>query len=193
MYDFIKGKLSHIDPPYAVVENGGIGYRILIPKAHIPQLGPIGKELTLYISLVTKEDATDLYGFFERNARALFETLLQVSGIGPKLALSIVGHFSLPELHQAVANKEIKALCEVPGVGKKMAERLALELRDRLKKLDIPIQAPLNSSHIEDGLSALIHLGYTHQQAKRALSAVLDKEPKVDLSTLITLSLRHLS
>ena len=130
------------------------------------------------------------------NERDLFEEFIQISGVGPKTALALIGHMELADLQQAISEKNVNALCRIPGIGKKTAERLVVELKDRMKKLGlidaiIPTK-PGKTSTIEDAIAALIHLGYPLPRAQRAIKIVVDSSPaEPELSKLITLALRH--
>lgn len=200
MYAFIRGKLSHATPSEVTLETHGIGYLITIPVSVYGKLPALGKELALYTSLVIRENSHALYGFLGAHDRDCFETLLAISGIGPKTALNIVGHLGIRDLHTAVASGDVPSLCKIPGIGRKTAERLLVEMRDKLQALLPPDDAnPLSTfptdpraQTIRDAMSALINLGYNQAIAQKAIKNSLSELPeKIDLSSLITAALKN--
>ncbi len=200
MYHYIKGNLVFVSVVSVTVEAGGIGYKILIPASLFSKLPQIGEEILLHTSFVIRENSQALYGFVLEQEREMFEALMGVSGIGPKLALSLIGHMALPELHVAIGNHEIATLCRVPGIGKKTAERLIIELRDKLAMFpnpsgySIPLQQNSKSQKVLDAMSALINLGYNQMTAQKAIKKTLSDLPEdVDLGTLITVALQQVS
>ena len=198
MYEYIKGTLIEATPSKAIVETGGVGFSILIPFSHFSKLPQIGAPLTLFVSFVVREDAQRLFGFLTRRERDLFENLIEVSGIGPKTALCLIGHMEISDLQIAITQGNIPLICKIPGIGKKTAERLVVEMRDKLKKEGVS-SSPLPSlehlgtsqSVISDAISALMNLGYNNTQAQKAIKTALgklDEEPQ--LAALITTALR---
>ncbi len=176
-----------------IVEAGGLGYRIAIPVSGYNQLPILGAPCFLHLSQVIREDAHTLYGFLQESERELFERLLTVSGIGPKTALAIIGHIEIGAFRRAVASADLRLLSKIPGIGKKTAERLILELKDRFAKevtfQDLPIEASL----AQDALRAMIHLGYNPSEAERAVQKALkEKGEETDLGRLITFALQKL-
>lgn len=191
MFEYLKGTLIEASPLKAIIETQGLAYRIWIPLNHFARFPELGKEITLFLSHIVREDAEDLYGFLTKPERELFTLLHSVSGIGPKTALGLIGHMEGSALEQAIAESNINALCRVPGIGKKTAERLILELRDKVKKI-FPSSSP-TALLADDALSALLHLGYNPAHAQKAIKKVLETNQKIpSLSELITLSLRSL-
>ena len=201
MISFVKGKLIHATPAYAVVETGGIGYKIHIPTSVYTSLPKIGSEVFLYTTLVVRELSHTLYGFLSEDERDFFEELTAVSGIGPKLALSLIGHLPMDEMHLAIGNNDIPAISRVPGIGKKTAQRLIIEMRDRVAKSNkyhlpsdfaIEVQSDPRAQNISDALNALINLGYTQVTAQKAIKKSLANFPEaIELSTLITDALKN--
>lgn len=197
MLEYIRGKLTSSTPEKAVVEIDGLGYRVYIPFSTYAKLPAAGQEVLLYVSTVIREDHHRRFGFISQNERDLFEEFNQISGVGPKTALALVGNIDIVDLQAAVAQKNINALCKVPGIGKKTAERLVIELKDRLKKLSMPPAAITSIGReapaIEDAIAALINLGYPLPRAQKAVKLVIDhSEGEPELSKLITLALRHI-
>lgn len=200
MISFIKGKLISFSPAHVVIETNGIGYKILTPTNLFPHLPNIQQDVTLYTSFVVRELSHTLFGFLSEQERDLFEVLMGVSGIGPKTALSIIGHLPTKELCKAVQENDIKRICKVPGIGSKSAERLILEIRDKLPALfaigastfSMEIVIDPKEQVIQDAMSALINLGYTQIAAQKAIKKTLKDAPdSMDLAELITTSLKN--
>lgn len=199
MFAFIKGELVFSSPTNVIVEANGIGYRILIPTSNFSMLPQLGSAVFFHVSYIVREVSQTLYGFLHNLDRDLFEMLLNVSGIGPKLALSLIAHLSLQELRKAISNHDLALICKVPGIGKKTAERLIIELRDKLSTAfphdptehSIPLSDP-KSQQITDAMNALINLGYNQITAQKAIKKTLHDHPEdIDLALLITHSLKH--
>lgn len=201
MIAFLKGKLASSTPLHVVMDVGGVGYLVFIPHSLLDQLPGQGESVQLYTSFVVREFSHALYGFISSQERDVFEVLLNITGVGPKLALSLIGHLPLPALQQAVAVQDIPTLCRVPGVGKKTAERLLVELKDKLSHLlsfevDEGTEAiPVNSQTriYQDAVLALINLGYTQSIANKAVKQSLKElGDDVELAKLITVSLKYI-
>src|SRR5437868_894036 len=128
MYAFIKGLLVQSSPMSVIVETNGIGYRVFIPANVFGKLPQINHQVILHLSYVVRELSQTLYGFHSESERDLFEELMGVTGIGPKMALNVIGHLSLQDLQRAVSSHDIVSLSKVPGIGKKTAERLIIEM-----------------------------------------------------------------
>lgn len=200
MYDYIRGMLISSSPTCAVIETSGIGYKIFIPTSTFGKLAQIGQNVQLYVSFVIREQSQTLYGFFSAEERELFEILLAVSGIGPKTAIALIGHLPSTLLSAAIQGQDITTLSKVPGVGKKTAERLIVELKDKLKigvhpAAELVTATPFSekSQTITDALNALTHLGYNQAIAKQAIQKTLkEHSTDIDLATLITSTLKHI-
>ncbi len=187
MYDYLKGKLIAASPTHATLEVSGIGYALHIPLSTYSKLPQPGKEALLYTSLVVREDSHTLFAFHTAEERDLFQTFCAISGIGPKTALSLVGHLDQADLHTAITSANVPLLSKIPGIGKKTAERLILEMRDKMLKGNTS-SAPV---HHSDAMNALINLGYNSMQAQKALKKALahfDSEP--ELGELIRVALK---
>ncbi len=198
MMEYIKGILIDASPVKVTIETSGIGYRVYIPISHYPLLPKTGELLLLFLSTIIREDAHKNYGFLTVAERDLFEDLIVISGIGPKTALALLGHLIPDDLQLAISKSDVNRICKVPGIGKKTAERLIVEMRDRLIKKPLSL-TPLTSSFssdkscAQDALSALVNLGYPAIQAQKAIQIILkEKGEDIDLSNLITLSLKQL-
>lgn len=195
MYEYLRGKLISLKEGKVVVEIGGIGYRIAMPVSAYRDLPALGSEVKIFVTFVVREDAHSVYGFLGEGDRTLFETFLGVSGVGPKLALALLGYLSFNTLHRAIAQGDIKTMQTIPGVGKKTAERLILEVKDRLPQLfprEMESPRTPQDEKVRDATAALVNLGYQQSQAKQAVLAGLEAHgEEVDLSELITAALRH--
>lgn len=190
MYEYLKGKLVASFPGKATVEVNGLGYALLMPLNNYPKLPQVGKEILLYLALIVREDAHTLFAFLTRSERELFNRLTQVSGIGPKTALALVGHMEASDLQIAISQGNLSVLCKVPGIGKKTAERLIVDLRDSFKKTP-QLESQPSEGISSDALNALIHLGYHPLQAQKAIHAAIQKTSiELDLPQLITEALR---
>jgi len=178
----LRGTLAEKQPPHVIVDINGLGYELEVPMTTLYRLPSVGEPLTLHTHLVVREDAHLLYGFFEKRERELFRELIRLNGVGPKLALALMSGLEVDELVRCVQAQDTSVLVKIPGVGKKTAERLLVELKDRFKAWEIvPGMSPLVteprggnavSSAENDAVSALISLGYKPQEASRAVSAI---------------------
>ncbi len=174
MIAHLRGKLLAKHPNQAIVETSGIGYDVTISVPTFSDLPGIGGEVALHIHTHVREDVIALYGFLRAAEKALFEKLITVSGIGPKLAITILSGMAADEMVNAIRGNDIARLTRIPGIGKKTAERMVLELRDKVtvEKTGEIAAAPATSPIEEDVLSALINLGYQRSAAEKALAAV---------------------
>jgi holliday junction DNA helicase RuvA len=169
----LSGKLIEKQPPQVIVDVQGLGYEVDVPMSTFYNLPGLGEMITLFTHLVVREDAHLLYGFGSDDERRAFRQLLKISGVGPKLALSVLSGLSVADLAQAVAMQETGRLTKIPGVGKKTAERLVLELRDKLvhaPSVAASSDSPKSSS--ADVLNALLALGYNEREAQWALKQI---------------------
>ena len=174
MIAHLRGKLLTKHPNQAIVETGGVGYDVTISVPTFSDLPAIGGEVTLHIHTHVREDLIALYGFLRPSEKRLFEKLITVSGIGPKLAITILSGMAADEMVSAIRGNDVARLTRIPGIGKKTAERMVLELRDKLPTEGItesPV-TPAMSVVEEDVLSALMNLGYQRAAAERALASV---------------------
>lgn len=197
----LRGTLAEKQPPHLLLDVNGVGYELEVPMTTLYRLPSVGEPLTLHTHQVVREDAHLLYGFFEKRERELFRELIRLNGVGPKLALALMSGLEVDELVRCVQAQDTAALVKVPGVGKKTAERLLVELKDRFKAWEsIPSIAPLVvepqqaqavSSAENDAVSALISLGYKPQEASRAVAAV--KEDGLSSEDLIRRALRGMA
>lgn len=178
----LRGIILEKQPPLLILDVNGVGYEIDAPMSTFYRLPDLNQEVTLLTHFVVREDAHHLFGFFTREERQLFRTLLKVNGVGPKLALTILSSIDPDEFVRCVTSNDTGSLVRIPGVGKKTAERLIIEIRDKLAAWQSHSTVELNllpTSHsrnqiIQDAVSALIALGYKPQEASRAVSKVDD-------------------
>ena len=195
----IRGVLVDKKPPEIQIDVAGICYEVQVPMSTLYQLPELGKELTLHTHFVVREDAQLLYGFFEEKDKSMFRSLIKINGVGPKMALGILSSMEANEFVRAVRSNDIDAMVKMPGIGKKTAERLLIEMRDRLKDWDseeggtqVPVSA--GASITSDAETALISLGYKPQQAAHAIAAVLKTNPEIQGSEeLIRHSLKSMA
>ncbi|MFN2308118.1 MAG: Holliday junction branch migration protein RuvA [Gammaproteobacteria bacterium] len=186
MIGFLRGKLVAKQPPVLYLDVNGVGYEVEAPMTTFYDLPELGKELTLYTHLVVREDAHTLFGFAKPSDRALFRTLIKVSGVGPRMALGILSGMSAEAFVRCIHDNDSAALTRVPGVGKKTAERLVVELRDKLGRGEAggagmsvaATGAPANP--VEEAVSALIALGYKPPDASRMVRALDSKDLGVE-------------
>jgi Holliday junction DNA helicase RuvA len=173
MIAHLRGKLLAKHPNQAVVEAGGVGYDVTISVPSFSELPALGSEVALHVHTHVREDMIALYGFMRASEKLLFEKLITVSGIGPKLAITILSGMAVDEMVAAIRGNDVARLTRIPGIGKKTAERMVLELRDKLP-LPAPSATPalsaMNATD-EDVLSALLNLGYQRAAAEKALAA----------------------
>jgi Holliday junction DNA helicase RuvA len=174
MIAHLRGKLLAKHPNQVIVETSGVGYDVTISIPTFSALPGVGGEVALHIHTHVREDIIALYGFLRPSEKTLFEKLITVSGIGPKLAITILSGMAADEMVSAIRGNDIARLTRIPGIGKKTAERMVLELRDKLtvEKAGDIAAAPTMSPIEEDVLSALINLGYQRAAAEKALAAV---------------------
>ncbi len=185
----LRGLLAAKNPPEVLLDCHGVGYELLVPMSSFYNLPALGQEVTLLTHLVVREDAHTLYGFGTAAERATFRELIKVGGVGPRTALAVLSGMSVAELAQAVGAQQAGRLVKVPGIGKKTAERLLLELRGKLGAEPGPQAAPASAAQ-GDILQALLALGYNDREAAAALKAL---PPEVGVSEGIKLALKALA
>jgi holliday junction DNA helicase RuvA len=167
----IQGKLLEKNPPQLLVDCHGVGYDIDVPMSTFYNLPALGETVSLLTHFVVREDAQILYGFGSASERQAFRQLIKISGVGPRTALSVLSGMSVADLAQAISTQQAGLLVKVPGIGKKTAERLLLELKGKLGADLSPASAPLNDAH-GDILQALVALGYSDKEAALALKGL---------------------
>jgi holliday junction DNA helicase RuvA len=189
MIAHLRGTLLEKHPNQAVVETAGVGYDVTISVPTFSELASVGSEVSLHIHTHVREDQLALYGFGRPEEKQLFEKLITVSGIGPKLAMTILSGMQADDMMNAIRGNDVARLTKIPGIGKKTAERMVLELRDKLpppgsgKVRTMPSLSAVQ----EDVLSALVNLGYQQAAAEKALSSV-DKNGSFDAMFRVALA-----
>lgn len=175
MIALLRGTLAYKSIDHVIIDVSGVGYRLFIPLSTFYSLPETG-EISLYTHTHVREDALLLYGFLTLEEKELFVTLIGISGIGPKLAVNILSHSPVAELKNAIATSDVKRLSGLPGIGKKTAERLVLELKDKIEPVATatgnqtsPAGSPSAKDLINDVISALVNLGYKENQARKVL------------------------
>jgi len=172
MIAHLRGKLISKHPNQAVVEAAGVGYEVNISIPTFPGLPATGSEVALFIHTHVREDALSLFGFLRVEDKQLFERLISVSGIGPKLAITILSGMETNAMVASIKGNNVASLTRIPGIGKKTAERMVLELRDKLDAFGVPEAAAAASPVEEDVISALVNLGYQRALVERAVGRV---------------------
>lgn len=193
MYAFITGKVVEKSPTFVVLDNHGIGFMINITLNTFTAIGE-KEEVRLYIHEQILEDARNLFGFFSQQERDLFELLITVSGIGCNTARLILSSLTVNELSNAIANEDVKTIQAVKGIGLKTAQRIIIELKDKLKKNDLPTEifAAQDNTIKNEALSALTILGFNKNAVDKTLSRLMKQQPDASVETLIKEALKIL-
>ncbi len=191
----LSGILLESRPDRVLIDVRGVGYDASIPLGTYSALPPLGERVTLHIHTHVREEALQLFGFATSEERSLFEKLLSVSGIGPRVALTVLSGLPLPDLVRAIVAQDARRLSTIPGIGKRLAERLGLELKEKLGNLGLGSASPTvpKGSATDDALGALVNLGYREAQALAAVETTLKESPSSDLSALIQGALKRLA
>jgi Holliday junction DNA helicase RuvA len=194
----LKGIVLEKQPTEVVLDVHGVGYRLFVPLSVFAVLPDVGQEAVLHTHFVVREDAQHLYGFIDRDERRLFQALIKVNGVGPRLGLAILSGMEMSAFVQSIHDGDTASLVRLPGVGKKTAERLIVEMRDRLKDWsvgDVPhapsaTGAASHARHEAEG--ALVALGYKPAQAEQAVKAALKAQPDLAIEELIRQALKRM-
>ncbi|HOP99812.1 MAG TPA: Holliday junction branch migration protein RuvA [Acetivibrio clariflavus] len=190
MFAYIRGKLEYKHNDYIVVEANGVGYKIYTSLSTIQNLEPVGNEVKIYTYLYVREDVMSLYGFLTQEELGMFELLLSVSGVGPKAAISVISSMSPSKFGLSVITNDYKSLTKAQGVGNKMAQRIILELKDKINKTELASsfsEKAQDSDEVKDNtrfseaVSALIVLGYTASEANKAVASIYKEDMDVEL------------
>lgn len=202
MIAHITGKLIHKQPNSIIVDVSGVGYELTVPLSSFYDLGEAGTEVSLRVHTHVREDALQLFGFRTEREKKLFLLLISVSGIGPKLAITVLSGLSTEELVQAIRASNLAKLVGIPGVGKKTAERMLVELKDKVAAILPPgleeaatrtTFAQTGEAMREDVISALVNLGYQKALAEKAVNAVLKQTPDAKFEVVLKQALRSLA
>lgn len=198
MISHLNGILEHIDKNYLVVEVGNVGYHVKVSSSTLSRLPKIGEQIKLFTCQVVREDDISLYGFVSKEERSLFTLLLSVSGIGPKVSLALISSFPVDKLVAAITSGNVALISSVPGIGKKTAQKLVIELKDKvakayaLKPADLALGITEESPLIGDAIAALIALGYSSREARQAILQCGADFSKHGIEDVIKLSLKSL-
>lgn len=182
MIAHLRGLLLTKSPNQIIVECSGVGYEVAISVATFSALAEEGAQVSLYVYTNVREDQIALFGFAEMQEKRLFEKLLTISGIGPKLAITVLSGISADRLVMAIRGGDHATLTRIPGIGKKTAERVVLELKDKLEDMAVPVEAGAVTHHGpagDDAISALVNLGYQRPVAQKAVEAALARSPEL--------------
>lgn len=199
MYAFIEGKVCEKNAGELILLAGGVGYQINCSMNTLAAAPALGETMRCYTYLSVREDAMELFGFASREEKRMFLSLTGISGVGPKMALALLGSMPLKELNLAILLGDVTALSRAPGIGKKTAQRIALELKDKVSQEDVsavsvggaaPVQS-MAADCVTEALEALQALGYTPAEARNAVQSVRDQSDKTD--ELIKLALRSMA
>lgn len=196
----ISGKLIGKNPPEILVEVSGLTYEIQVPMSTVYHLPDLGKTVRLHTHFVVREDAQILYGFYDLKDKEMFRSLIRVNGVGPKMALGILSGMEVEDFVRTVRNDDVSAMVKMPGIGKKTAERLIIEMRDKLSgweavdKTNETVGLRSSPSRVtKDAEIAMVNLGYKPQQAAQAIAQVLRNNPEItDSEQLIRLALKSM-
>ena len=193
MYAFLRGKLALKQPPTLIVDVGGVGYELEAPMSTFYGLPAAGEAVALFTHLVVREDAHILFGFGTEGERRLFRSLLKVSGVGPKIALGVLSGASVEEFLRIIEAEDVALLTRIPGIGRKTAERIIIEMRDNVQKLSLPTMAgdplaPASASPQSEAFSALIALGYKPPEVVKLLKSA--DEPGLSTTEIIRRALK---
>ncbi|HEY1774438.1 MAG TPA: Holliday junction branch migration protein RuvA [Gammaproteobacteria bacterium] len=188
MIGFLRGTLLRKQPPHLVIDVHGVGYEVEAPMSTFYDLPDVGAEITLFTHLTVREDAHILFGFGSETERRFFRSLIRVNGVGPKLALTILSGISLDAFVRCVQEDDSASLTRLPGIGKKTAERLVVEMRDRLDDIGAPAATGVSAHPRDEALSALVALGYKPNEASHMLRNV--KEDNLSSEELIRRALQ---
>jgi holliday junction DNA helicase RuvA len=202
MIAYLSGKLLEKDANLVIIDINGVGYEVSIPLSTFYELGEIGADVTLRIQTIVREDAFQLFGFKTLREKELFLLLISVSGIGPKSAITALSGMSADEIISAIRTNNLVRLNAIPGVGKKTAERIVIELRDKITKLSVIAGEEMKSEGIpmssgdavmDDAISALTNLGYNNAAAEKALKQAMQEGTEMSVQKLLRRSLQLLA
>ena len=198
MYAYLNGKVAEKGPNSLVIDVNGVGYLLNVSMNTLQETPPAGESMKVYTVLSVKEDAMELFGFATQEEKRMFTRMIAISGIGPKVALSILGSMPLRDLTLAIVTGDTTALSRAPGVGKKTAQRIALELKEKVDESDfasVPASigniTPVQEDAVQEALAALQSLGYTAAEAAKAVSQVRGQSDSAN--ELVRLALRNMA
>lgn len=193
MYEFIRGEISELTPTYVILENGNMGYFIHISLHTYSQISE-KKEIQLYLEEIIREDAFNLYGFANHSERDIFRHLLSVSGVGANTARMMLSSMAPVEIRKAILNNEVNALKQIKGIGAKSAQRIIVDLKDKLDKSEAEeeIITPVNNTIREEAFSALVTLGFAKKKIEKVLDELIQQEGETQVEQLVKKALTKL-
>ncbi|MCI9025134.1 MAG: Holliday junction branch migration protein RuvA [Dorea sp.] len=204
MISYLRGVLAALEEDKVIIDVGGVGYGVFMPGRAMGKLPPVGREVKIHTYLNVKEDAMQLYGFLTRDDLTVFRLLIGVNGIGPKGGLGILSALSPDDLRFAVLSNDVKAICAAPGIGKKTAEKMILELRDKLKledaldhiaagtEAEVPGETAVYGEIQSEAVQALVALGYGSTEALKAVRKVEIQE-STEVEDVLKLALKYMA
>lgn len=196
MITSLKGSLTEVSPTSITININGVGYEVLIPLSTFDRLPKVDSECRILTYLHVREDILQLYGFSTHEEKDLFKLLISISGIGPKMALTILSGMTTDNLKNAIATGDTDLLSEIPGIGKKIAQRLVVELKERIGGITIKTTKPIPKEEeilLKDAIRALMNLGYKQLPAQSALEkALAEAKGKIELEELLKKALKYL-
>ena len=199
MYYYLSGSVAEKSPTVVVLDVNGVGYEVRISLSTFSSLPSLGETVKLFTHFIVREDLQALYGFATEEEREAFKLLISISGIGPKLAITLLSGVTLPELKRAIQERDLPTLTAISGIGLKTAERVVIELKDKIGRTEIAAgkelihDANISDQAVEDSVAALVSLGYTKQKAKDAVQKVLKGTAgkKISVEEIIRTALKH--
>ena len=193
MIAWIEGTILKKSPLETVINVRGVGYRLFIPLSTFEVLPPVGEAASLHVHTAVREDALDLYGFAKEDEREMFLKLISVSRVGPRLAIQALSGSSPDVIHGMISRQDITGLSRIKGVGKKTAERIVVELKDKMEPVSITAGGSVSSPVQSEAIEALTGLGYKRAEAEKGVAAVIKSTPDASLEQTIRLALQELS
>ncbi|MBM3419794.1 MAG: Holliday junction branch migration protein RuvA [Bacteroidetes bacterium] len=194
MIEYIKGKITELNPAYLIIESAGIGYFVSISLNTYTQVGSAGNEITLPVHEVIREDARQLFGFAGRAERELFRLLISVNGVGPNTARMMLSSLHPAEIEKAISDSNVHLLKSIKGIGQKTAERIIVDLRDKVIKVSAASEIPIlrDNTMGEEALSALMMLGFVRSASAKVVDKLMAENPDLTVEELIKQALRNL-
>lgn len=195
MIGYLEGKIISKKPTQILINAGGVGYIVNISINTFENIADVGQTASLFTHLSVRENAMELFGFSSETEKEMYELLISVNGIGPKLALSILSGIKVHELKEAVSSGNLSRIIAVPGIGRKTGERLLIELRDKVESVGEQMASGASGSYTvkSDAVAALASLGYNLKTAEKAVGSVISNNPEISIEELIKLSLSMLN
>ncbi|MCX7909710.1 MAG: Holliday junction branch migration protein RuvA [Ignavibacteria bacterium] len=196
MYSYIKGKIIRKTTSTIEIEVNGFGFELLVSLNSLSKLGEVGDEIIIYTIFLFRDDNFQVYGFATQDEREIFQELIKISGIGPKIALAILSYLEVSEFIEVVKTNDIKKLVKLPGIGRKTSERILLEFREKIKKFDKveKVEVSMDGKNLyEEAITALSVLGYQEIRVKNIVKEIISKSNKLTIEELLKQTLKVLN